>query len=174
MDRNTRLNALDVALNNEMKEREFYLENARRTQNPLGKAMFSRIADDELEHYERLKELHGIWEKEGKWPETIPLTVNKTNIGEILVSTLKTIDKTAKPGADDLEAITIACTFEEKGVLFYSELADSSEDPREKEFFTLLSMIENEHYLSLRNAEEYFADPTSWFVRAEHHTLDGA
>ena len=59
-----RLNALKVALNNEMSERQFYLKNVERTKNPVGKAMFQQIADEELEHYERLKQLHENWEKE--------------------------------------------------------------------------------------------------------------
>ena len=63
MDEQERLNALDVALNNEMREREFYLNNARRTKNEVGRAMFQQIADEELEHYERLKQLHETWGK---------------------------------------------------------------------------------------------------------------
>ena len=59
-----RLNALQVALNNEMKEHKFYLKNAERTKNPVGKAMFQQIAGEELEHYERLKQLHENWQKE--------------------------------------------------------------------------------------------------------------
>jgi rubrerythrin len=34
MNDKERLNALEVALNNEMREREFYLKNAKRTKNP--------------------------------------------------------------------------------------------------------------------------------------------
>ena len=68
-----RLNALEVALNNELREHEFYKINAGRTKNPIGKAMFAQIAADELEHYNRLKELHARWSKEEKWPETVPL-----------------------------------------------------------------------------------------------------
>jgi rubrerythrin len=49
MNDRERLDALETALGNEMKEREFYLRNADRTQNPLGKAMFRRIAEDELD-----------------------------------------------------------------------------------------------------------------------------
>jgi len=67
-----RLNGLEVALNNEMREREFYLKNAERTNNPAGKTMFQQIAAEELEHYERLKQLAEIWGKQQKWPETIP------------------------------------------------------------------------------------------------------
>jgi len=46
-------------------------------------------------------------------------------------------------------------------------------NPKEKEFFDLLSKMENEHFLSLKDTEEYFIDPVSWFQKAEHHTLDG-
>jgi rubrerythrin len=173
MDEKERLNALELALNNETKEREFYLRHAEKTKNALGKAMFKQIADDELEHYERLRELHKKWVKQDKWPETLPLTVKNTNIKGILVDTLKEIDKTTKADAGDLEAVKIAVDFEKKGTLFYQKLRDSSTNPREKDFFELLAMIENEHYLSLRDAEEYFTDPTSWFIKAEHHTMDG-
>jgi rubrerythrin len=174
MDEKERLNALEVALNNEMKEREFYLKNAERTANPLGKSMFKQIGDEELEHYERLKQLHEKWEKKQKWPETVPLKVKETNIKEILFGVLKDIDNSAKVDSDDLAAVKVAVDFEEKGFEFYARLRDGSSDPREKEFFDLLSMIEHEHYLSLRNAEEYFSDPTGWFIKMEHHTLDGA
>lgn len=173
MEAKERLSALEVALGNEMKERDFYLKNAERTANPLGKAMFERIAEDEQEHYERLQQLSDTWKAEGKWPETVPLTVKNTNIRDILVNTLKGIDRSAKSDAGDLEAIRAAVDFEEKGVRFYKDLAAVSADIREKEFFTLLSMIEYEHYMSLRDAEEYFTDPASWFLQKEHHTLDG-
>ena len=85
MNEKERLNALEVALNNEMREREFYLKNAKRTKNPIGKAMFQQIGDDELEHYERLKQLHQKWSKQEKWPETVPLKVKDTVVKDVLV-----------------------------------------------------------------------------------------
>ena len=53
-----RMNALAFALENEEKEREFYLAQARKTRNMAGKNMFKQIADEEKEHYEMLKKLH--------------------------------------------------------------------------------------------------------------------
>jgi len=79
-----RLDALNVALNNEMREHEFYLKNAERSKNPLGEAMFRQIAGEELEHYERLKQLSVTWNEKGKWPGTVPLMVKATNVGNIL------------------------------------------------------------------------------------------
>jgi rubrerythrin len=173
MNEKERLNALEVALNNEMREREFYLQNAKRSKNPLGKAMFQQIGDDELEHYERLKQLHQKWNQKEKWPSTVPLKVKDTIVKDVLVDFLKKVDKTAKSDADDLQAVRTAIDFEAKGAKYYAQLRDDSSDPKEKQFFDLLSRIENEHYLSLKDTEEYLTDPASWYRKMEHHTLDG-
>jgi rubrerythrin len=174
MNEKERLSALEVALNNEMREREFYLKNANRTKNPLGKKMFQQIGDDELEHYERLKQLHQKWAKQEKWPETVPLKVKDTIVKDILLEFVKKVDETTKGDTNDLEAVRTALDFEAKGAKFYAEIRDSVTNPKEKEFFDLLSKMENEHYLSLKDTEEYFIDPASWYRKAEHHTFDGA
>ena len=173
MNEKERLSALEVALNNETREREFYLKNAKRSKNPLGKAMFQQIGDDELEHYERLKQLHQKWTKQEKWPGTVPLKVKDPIVKDVLVDFLKKVDKTAKSDADDLQAVRTAIDFEAKGAKYYAQLRDDVSDPKEKQFFDLLSRIENEHYLSLKDTEEYLTDPTSWYRKMEHHTFDG-
>ena len=174
MNRKERLNALEVALNNELREREFYLRNAKRTQNPLGKAMFTQIGDEELEHYERLKQLHERWESQEKWPETVPLKVKDTIVKDVLKDMVQKAGKMPETEEDDFKAIQTAIEFEAKGVAYYAKIRDQVSDPKEKEFFDLLSNIENEHYKSLKDTEEYFINPASWYTKAEHHGLDGA
>ncbi len=174
MNEKERLNALEVALNNELREREFYIKNAQRTKNPLGKNMFQQIGNEELEHYSRLKQLHERWEKQEKWPGTVPLKVKDTLVKDVLKDFLEKVDQMKEGDADDLTAVRTAIEFEAKGTKYYGELRDAVTDPREKEFFDLLSKIENEHYLSLKDTEEYFIDPQSWYRKVEHHTLDGA
>ncbi len=174
MNERERLNALEVALNNELREREFYLKNAERTRNPLGKAMFKQIGDEELEHFERLKELHEKWEKQEKWPETVPLKVKNTIVKNILLDFIKKVGEGSGGDDDDLNAVRTAIDFEAKGAKHYAELRDSVSGEKEKQFFDLLSKIEHEHYLSLKDTEEYFSDPASWYRKEEHHTLDGA
>ncbi len=174
MNEKERINALEVALNNEMREREFYLKNAERTKNALDKKMFQQIGDEELEHYERLKQLHEKWEKQEKWPETVPLKVKDTIVKDILLDVLKKVNEMSAGDDDDLEAVRTAIDFEAKGAQYYSDLRDEVSDPKEKEFFDLMARIENEHYLSLKDTEEYFTDPASWYRKVEHHTFDGA
>ena len=174
MNERERLNALETALNNEMRERAFYLRHAARTKNPVGKAMFKQIGDEELEHYERLKELHAKWEKQEKWPETVPLRVKDTVVKDLLMDSVKAVDVKRGGDDDDLEAVRVAIEFEAKGAEGYAKLRDSVKNTKEKQFFSLLAQIENEHYLSLKDVEEFLTDPESYYRRREHHGLDGA
>ena len=169
-----RLDALQVALTNEMREREFYLKNAARTSNPAGKAMFQQIAAEELEHYERLKELSEKWSKQQKWPETIPLKVKETTVSAILKDMVKKASKLPKGDADDLKAVRTAIDFEANGAVFYAKLRDDCSDPKEKAFFNLLADIEHEHFVSLKDAEELMTDPAAWYQNKESSGLDGA
>jgi rubrerythrin len=168
-----RLDALEIALKNEMNEHHFYLKNAERTVNPVGKAMFAQIAAEELEHHERLKQLADSWKKDKKWPETLPLKVNDTEVRSVF-------GKAARGGAkmagddDDLKAVRKAIEFEAKGAQFYAGLRDQSVDPKEKAFFGLLADIEHEHFASLKDTEEFFIDPAGWYQKAQSSSLDGA
>jgi rubrerythrin len=168
-----RLNALEVALKNEMNEHRFYLKNAERTTNSVGKAMFSQIAAEELEHYERLQQLADKWKKDQKWPETLPLKVKDTAVRSVFGRAARGSGKLAGDD-DDLKAIRKAIEFESKGAQLYAELRDKSVDPKEKAFFGLLSDIEREHYTSLMDTEEFFVDPAAWYQKAQSSGLDGA
>jgi rubrerythrin len=169
-----RLNALQVALDNEMKEHKFYLQNAGRTKNPVGKAMFQQIASEELEHYERLKQLHENWKKDKKWPETVPLNVKDTPVKTLVKDVAKKAPAKAKGDADDLKAVRTAIEFEANGTKYYTKLSEELTDQKEKAFFKLLANIEREHYASLKDTEEYLTDPVSWFRKKENAGLDGA
>lgn len=174
MKEQKRLNALEVALNNELREREFYLKNAERTNNPAGKTMFLQIADDEKEHYERLKQLHDTWAKNKTWPETVPLKVRTTVVKDVLKDAVAKAGKMPPGDEDDLKALRTAIDFEAKGEKYYGELRDGVADPREKAFFDLLSKMEREHFLALIDLEELMTDPVSWYRKKEHHGVDGA
>ena len=170
----TRLNALEIALKNEMNEHNFYLKNAKRTANPVGKAMFEQIAGEELEHYDRLKQLADNWRKDKKWPDTVPLKVRGTAVKAVFGKAALASAKASAGDDDDLKAVRTAIAFEAKGAQFYAELRDQSSDPKEKAFFGLLADIEHEHFVSLKDTEEFFIDPGAWYQKAESTVLDGA
>ena len=169
-----RMNALKFALENEQKEREFYLANARRTKNLAGKNMFKQIADEEKEHYEVLKKLHDTWENKKKWPATVPLKVRKSLAGSILSSMAGKKSARFKGNEDDLKAIRTAIDFEARGMALYTKLEKESDDPKEKGFFNLIANIERQHFMSLRDTQEFLTDPAAWYQNMEKPMFDGA
>lgn len=168
-----RIKALEVALKNESTERDFYLQHAARTKNEFGKKMFMSIANDEAEHYDRIKALHKKLKDKGKWPERLALTVKGTKIKSVLNKMIKVPEKTAKADSNDLEAVKIAINFEKKGEKFYTDLQKSATDPKEKAFFGMIAEMEREHRLSLESTRDYFKDPTGWFRVKERLHVDG-
>ena len=168
------MSALEFALENELKERDFYLSNARKTKNLAGKNMFKQIADEEKEHYEMLKKLHDKWEKQKKWPATVPLKVKKSLTKNILRAFSGKRVARIEGNDDDLKAIRTAIDFEARGVALYTKLEKQSTEPKEKAFFNLLAGVEREHLLSLRDTEQFLTDPASWYQNTEKTLLDGA
>jgi rubrerythrin len=176
MDKKTqeRIEALEIALNNEKREKEFYLKNAERTGNSLGKLMFRTIASEEDEHYQRIFELKEKLQNDGQWPATLPLKIKDTEIKSVLKKFVDSVDTSQKADAGDMEAVKIAIDFETAGEAFYNRLRDGAGTPQEKAFFDMLAKMENEHRLSLQDTYEYFQDPEGWFRIKEGHHLDGA
>ncbi len=66
-----KIKALTVALENELHERDFYLAQSEKTDNPVGKKMFLQIAAEEDEHYRRLQRIHEDMSRQGTWPDTV-------------------------------------------------------------------------------------------------------
>ena len=120
-----------------------------------------------------MNQLHEKWEKREKWPETVPLKVKDTIVKDVLKDAIREVEGEPENEDDDLKAIQTAIDFEEKGSMHYAKLRDEVSDPKEKGFFDLLAKIEHEHFLSLKDTEEYLTNPASWYTKAEHHILDG-
>ncbi|MDD3250410.1 MAG: ferritin family protein [Smithella sp.] len=169
-----RMNALAFALENEEKEREFYLAQARKTKNMAGKNMFKQIADEEKEHYEMLKKLHAKWMKAKKWPATIPLKVRPSSTGSVLQGMSGKKSARITGTEDELKAVRTAIDFEARGVALYSKLAKQCTDAKEVAFFEMLARVERQHLLSLKDTEEFLVDPATWYQHMERSGLDGA
>jgi rubrerythrin len=168
-----KLEALKLALANEQKERDFYLANAKRTKDALGRQMFESIAADENEHYRRLVELHAKLEERSKWPDGFSIDI-QTRVTDALGRLVKEATDSPASDEDDVAAVKTAIDFEHTGERFYENLAAQAKEKPEKRFFTLLASMEREHRLSLEDTLEYFTDPAEWMERKEGRHLDGA
>jgi rubrerythrin len=169
-----RMSSIELALKNEQTEMDFYLHEARRSNNPLAQTMFKSLAGDEEEHMTRIRTLHEKLVSDGSWPVDVPIEVQDTNIREVLDGLVDKQGSAADHDRDDEQALQQAAEFEAKGSKFYSDLAEICENPMEKNFFSFLSRIEKEHHLSVVDSLAYLRDPQAWMMEHERSGLDGA
>jgi len=169
-----RISTIELAIRNEQTEKAFYLNEARRTSNPVARLLFEELAHDEDLHMRKLVALNDKLKSDGVWPADVPLEVDGTNIKQKLKSFL--LNEISKPAHDmsDLEALHKAEGFEANGAVFYKNLAVACSDAREKSFFDFLAGIEREHLMSIKNSIFYLEDPSGWLAEHERSGLDGA
>jgi len=167
------LKAVEIALENELNEKDFYLEQSSRVTNPVGKKMFETIAAEEDQHHRQLLEIHKNLEKTGQWPESISPVVDETDIKKGLKNLIDTFENSAVSTSDDKAAIKIAIEFERKAYDFYQDLIQKTKSPDETKFFKYMAAIEHKHVVSLEDTLLYLEDPASWLMTAEKSLLDG-
>jgi len=74
----------------------------------------------------------------------------------------------------ELEAIKIAMDMEMKSYNLYHSRSEESTLPAEKSFYETLAGEERGHHLALVDSYEYLSDPSGYFTKSEHWSLDGA
>ncbi|HAV10389.1 MAG TPA: hypothetical protein DCX22_02075 [Dehalococcoidia bacterium] len=56
---------------------------------------------------------------------------------------------------------------------YYENQAADIASSTEKAFYLALAAEERGHYLTLVDYKEYLIDPAGYFLKSEHHSLDG-
>ncbi len=169
-----RMASMDLAINNEREEMAFYNNESARSKNPVAKALFKTLAEEEKEHMTRITTLHAKLTADGSWPEAVSIEVSGTNVKNVLSDFRRELTSTQEHDNDDIAALKKSIDSEEGASKLYAELAAACTNKQEKAFFTFLSEIENEHRVSLQDSLAYLLDPESWLEAAEHQGLDGA
>ena len=93
--------------------------------------------------------------------------------GSTVLQAAEKLGSSVKAADTELEAVQGAIDMEVKSYEFYQTQLRSAASDAEKEFYTALSAQERQHQLVLLDYYEYLQDPADWFVRKEHHSLDG-
>jgi rubrerythrin len=169
----TKIKAIRVALENEMRERDFYRAQSEKTDNPLGKKMFARIAADEEAHYRRLEKIHLELAERGKWPELVAGSIGSTDIRATFRQLARQTQALPAASRDDLAALKVAIDFEMKGHDFYARLGAEAGPGMEKTFFDMMAAMEREHLLTLQDSLLFFENPDDWYAEHEKPQLEG-
>ena len=100
-----RMSSIELALKNEKTEMEFYLNESRRSKNPLATAMFQTLARDEKEHMTRIQGLHEKLLAGGGWPRDVRIEVAGTDIREVLDGLVSKTGSAESHDDDDIQAL---------------------------------------------------------------------
>jgi len=161
--------ALGVAVQLEIKGRKFYQEVAEKTENPTGKAIFLRLANEELVHLQTFQRMIqqdpdlSRWRELSKEPPAkpaIPLFDEKAR------ASLK------RATADELEALRIAMRQEKEAIDYFESVAQQAGDEPSRSILRFVRDQEVYHYDLLQAEYDHITQTGFWFDAAEFR-MDG-
>ncbi len=160
---------LKLALEMEDEGYRTYTQGAKTIRNSLGKRMLERLAQDELNHMKRIREMYEALMGKRDWDQ---VTMNASEdsvtflgIFNRLKSELKqSAEELGSHGVDDQEVIETAINLENHAKFYYSETAKQAKDKKVKKFLETLAKEEQGHYDALRKINRFMADPANWFA----------
>lgn len=165
------LDVLNKSLSMEKEGYQFYTEGAKKIKNSLGRKMLERLANDELTHIKRIKELYSVLT--GESDQEIEMTEAKETSFDEIFGRMKeqmkeSADELGEVGVDDEEIINVAIELETHARFFYSESAEKADDERVKKFYQMLAKEEQSHYDALRKTNSYLENPSLFYGMGYH------
>ncbi len=170
------LSRLDAALINEKRTIDFFVEQAKHIRNPLGKEMFQDLAEKGRRNFRMLYRFRRHRASKGTGMNDSPENPAAASLdgADDFENGLSREIAQALTEYDDYTILEAASSLIDKASAYFSLFSERIKDPDERELFRSLAGMKHEHFLDIRDIEEYLKDPGSWFAEMEHHGLDGA
>jgi rubrerythrin len=139
------LRALEQAIQAEIEGYHFYTMSAAATSDAQGKAMFEKLAKDEVQHAEFLRAQHRALEATGRVDRIIEIAGESSfDSGAPFFSAQ--FEQRAADAHFEMTALSVGAQLEADAIRFYAEQADKAEDPEVAAFFRELSTWETGHH----------------------------
>jgi rubrerythrin len=167
------MEVLQLAVRMEIDGKQFYLKASQKSGNRLGKDLFQQLAIEEDDHRRRFEEIYEALKRGQKWPDVEPPSEKGKKIRSLFSEATRALGSKVEVAKSELEAIKVALDMEKKSYDLYHSRSEESSLPVEKRFYEALAGEERGHHLALTDSLEYLANPTAFFTKSEHWSLDG-
>ena len=167
------LEALKIAIDMEVEGKECYQQASQGSGNEVGRKLLQSLALEEEAHRQKFIEIYNAIQKRKGWPTTNFRPDKGKRLRALFARTCEVVGVNVKALAAELDAIRAAIDKEKKSYDFYNHQSQNATYNAERDFYEALAAEEREHELILLDYYEYLTDPAGWFVRMEHHSLDG-
>jgi rubrerythrin len=163
MDKSELEKVLKESLDLEQKGYKWYTEGSEKITNSLGRRMLKRLADDELMHIKRIKEIYEYLTKD----DLSQIQVASPNLA-VFDEIFDRMKSQVDDAVDDEEIINVALELESHARFYYEEAAEKATEKVVKDFYTMLAKEEQSHYDLLVKTNQYMANPSLFFGMGEH------
>lgn len=159
-EKNEILEALKTALEAELTGHEFYKNAASNTKDPMGKKTFSRMAEEEMGHFNYLRHQYQAVLETGNYDFSKKLAKgDPAHAGNPIFS--EELRARIKDSHFEVSALTIGMKLEMEAVKYYTTCADAARSPEAKQLYGRLADWERDHFLAFKRQleilkEEYF------------------
>jgi rubrerythrin len=167
------LAGLKIALQMEKDGKAFYLKASRSAGNELGSKLLKQLAAEEDIHQEVFKKIYKAVKEKNRWPDTAFTPDNGKGIKTIFAAAMKNMRENYKPLPAESDAAKTGMEMEQKTIDYYHGRSDKASFIAEKQFYKALAGQEFEHARALQDYYEFLVDPTGYFVKTEHTSVDG-
>ena len=168
------IKVLQLAVQMEVDGKEFYQRASRKSSNKLAKELFRQLASEEDIHRKKFEEIYKTLKKGRNWPDVEPSSEEGKKIKSLFAGATRALGSKFKVAESELDAIKAAMDMEIRSYNLYHSRSAESALPVEKRFYKTLAGEERGHHLALLDSYEYLSDPSGWFTKKEHWSLDGA
>lgn len=160
---------LDAAIEFELQGRKILDDAGVKAQDPLSKATFQFLADQELKHIETIQAFaQALAESGGFNPSLIPTPMTRLQAREGisgLFSQFKSqFEATSGQDEERQKVYTVAMNMEHRGHDFYQDAADQATDESAKKLYTFLAEEENRHFEIIQETAEYLKQPDAFMA----------
>jgi rubrerythrin len=135
--------------------------------------LLESLAQQEDFHRQKFEQIYTNISKSHQWP----VVDFKPDAGQVLktifAEATNSTASQAKAASTEIEAIEKAMRMEDKSYDLYHQRFEQAAIGAERDFYETIAGEERQHKLILLDYYEYLHDPAAWFVKAEHHSLDG-
>ena len=152
-DTGAALAALEIAIQTEIDGHRFYQQFAAQTEDANARAMFERLAEDEVMHLELLSSTKSLLEEKGVWAEYEGAALGSMPGAPIF--SRERVEQNVVAYASDLSALRMAYLIEKDAVDFYSRAAGRTTNPAGQRMFADLVKMEQQHLDLLEGEYSY-------------------
>jgi len=135
------MEAIDIAMEAELKAKNFYLDAEKKATNERGKNLLKQLAKFEQQHYDKLDELKFSLDSDGKY-----IKYDGTRFESYKLKGSSEVSGKIEKNKDDmLNILKLAIDAETKAQNHYNSMAEQTSDPNGKEMFLKLADEEMLH-----------------------------